>query len=88
MTAVITDLDTGEAFDYSAEKNNIRTGSVIFLDAPERDETHYYSHSYKVEVFGIKSKSGEQVKIEYTVNFYDKFESVVSPSKAFIFREA
>ena len=79
VTAVITDLDTGEAFDYSAEKNNIRTGSVIFLDAPERDETHYYSHSYKVEVFGLESKSGEQVKIEYTVNFYDKFESVVSP---------
>ncbi len=62
VTAVITDLDTGEAFDYSAEKNNIRTGSVIFLDAPERDETHYYSHSYKVEVFGIKSKSGRTGK--------------------------
>ena len=82
VTASITDLDTGEVFEYSYDNGNIRTGSVIFLEAPRKDENRYYAHNYRVEIFGLESISGENVSIEYTVNFYDKFESVVSPVRS------
>lgn len=79
--AKITDLETGESFDYSKQQGNLSAGRIIFLKAPRKDEGYLYSHSYKVEVSGLRDTDDREVKIEYTVNFFDKFEGVSSTVK-------
>lgn len=79
--AKITDLETGESFDYSKQQGNLSAGRIIFLKAPRKDEGYLYSHSYKVEIFGLRDTDDREVKIEYTVNFFDKFEGVGSTVK-------
>lgn len=85
--AKITDLKTGESFDYSKQQGNLSAGRIIFLKAPRKDEGYLYSHSYKVEVFGLRDTDDREVKIEYTVNFFDKFEGVGSAVKSVGFAE-
>lgn len=80
--AKITDLATGESFDYSESLGNLSAGRIIFLKAPRKDEGYLYSHSYKVEVSGLRDTDDREVKIEYTVNFFDKFEGVSSTVKS------
>lgn len=85
--AKITDLKTGESFDYSKQQGNLSAGRIIFLKAPRKDEGYLYSHSYKVEIFGLRNTDDREVKIEYTVNFFDKFEGVGSAVKSVGFAE-
>lgn len=82
VTAKITDLNTLESFDYSEEQGNLSAGFFIFLAAPRKDQDFTYSHSYKVEISGLENLSGQPVNIEYTVNFFDKFEALSSPIKS------
>ena len=78
VSAKITDLVTGECFEYSKELGNLSAGRTIFLAAPRKDGGTYYSHSYKVEVKGLYDTSDRPAEIEYTVDFYDKFEGTES----------
>ncbi len=69
----VTDLSTKES--YICTQNNYKLsasyGSVAFVQPDYEAYSNNYAHNYLVEITGLKTPTGKDAKIQYTVKFFD-----------------
>ncbi len=80
VTAVITNLNTGNSYEYTKENGKLRVSGVeIDMVQPSDYSGSRYTDSYRVQITGLQdAATGSEAQISYTTRFADITEEMPS----------
>lgn len=80
LTAVVTNINTGESYECTEENDKLRTlGREIDIVQPSDYSGYRYTDSYRVQITGLQDVStGSPAQISYTTRFVDVTDSMPS----------